>query len=72
MENHYTSNERDKDDRPSQECVEKNVRIGKYDNKCRALGSDENGFVRTERSDTRNIIKNKKPGLLIQIKSLVT
>ena len=50
--------------------VEKSVRIGKNDDKCRALGSDEKGFVRTQRSDTRNIIANKKPGLLIRLKSL--
>ena len=53
------------------ETVEENVRIGKNDDKCRASGSGENGFVRTKRSDTRNIIANKKPGLLIRLKSLV-
>ena len=50
--------------------VEKNVRIGKNDDDCRVLGSEEKGFVRTERSDTRNIIANKKPELLIRLKSL--
>ena len=64
-EDHNTRNDRDKYDRPSHECVEKNFRIGKNDDECRALGSDEKGFVCTERSDTHNVIANKKPGLLI-------
>ena len=55
-----------------QSLVEKTVQIGKNNDKCRALGSDEKVFVqffRTERSDTSNIIVNKKPVLLIKLKS---
>ena len=33
-----------------------------------SLVSDEKGFLRTERSDTRNIIAKRKPGLLIWLK----
>ena len=69
-EDHNKSDDRDKDDRPSQDCVEKNVRIGKNVDKCRALGSDKKGFVHTPRSDTRNMISNKKPGPLVRLKSL--
>ena len=39
--------------------VERTVQIGKNDDKCRTLGSDEKGFVCTQRRDTRNLIENK-------------
>ena len=51
---------------------EKIVRIGRNDDKSKALESNKNRFIHTPESDTRNIIANKKPGLLIQLKSLVT
>ena len=70
MGDHNKCDDRDKNDQPSQECVEKSVQIGKNDDKCRALGSDEKLFVRTKSIDMCNIIAKKKPGILIRQKPL--
>ena len=70
MEYYDKKNDRDKNHPSPQECADKSVKIRRNDDKSKEFQSDKKGFVHTPRSDTRNMISNKKPGPLVRLNSL--